>query len=183
MYRLLFASVQLHVLRKSLICIGPVIGLSIAVVLLGVRTRRCLICDLIYYDHLGSQTSILGHASMPCRSVGCAFIPFHAVKVYEQRCGFGLIRRQPLTHVPSNQNRFRSSGHSKQSAPVYWQARRQACCVAWLEAASNHTPKLNLGQFCGRIIMTCAACTKSMRRYRLPRFVMRPRVVRPPVLC
>ena len=56
MYRLLFASVQLHVLRKSLICIRPVIGLLIAVALLGVRTRRCLITDLIFDDHLGSQT-------------------------------------------------------------------------------------------------------------------------------
>lgn len=27
-----------------------------AVALLGVRTRRCLISDLIYDDHLGSQT-------------------------------------------------------------------------------------------------------------------------------
>jgi hypothetical protein len=39
MYRLLFASVQLHVFRKSLICIRPL-----------------LISHLIYDDHLGSQT-------------------------------------------------------------------------------------------------------------------------------
>ena len=36
-----------------------------AVALLGVRTRRCLISDLIYNDHLGSQT--LGAPySVPC---------------------------------------------------------------------------------------------------------------------
>ena len=57
MYRLLFASVQLHVFWKSLICIRRFDRLEyIAVALLGVRTRRCLISDLIYYDHLGSQT-------------------------------------------------------------------------------------------------------------------------------
>jgi hypothetical protein len=56
MYRLLFASVQLHVFWKSLICIRPLDGLSFAVALLGVRTRRCLITDLIFDDHLGSQT-------------------------------------------------------------------------------------------------------------------------------
>ena len=43
-------------LAKSLICIRPVIGLLFAVALLGIRTRRCLISDLIYDDHLGSQT-------------------------------------------------------------------------------------------------------------------------------
>ena len=32
------------------------IGVLVAVALLGVRTRRCLISDLIYDDHLGSQT-------------------------------------------------------------------------------------------------------------------------------
>ena len=57
MYRLLFASVQLHVFWKSLICIRPLYRLVLfAVALLGVRTRRCLISDLIYDDHLGSQT-------------------------------------------------------------------------------------------------------------------------------
>jgi len=44
MYRLLFARVQLHVFRKSLICIRPLYRLEyFAVALLGVRTRRCLI--------------------------------------------------------------------------------------------------------------------------------------------
>ncbi len=57
MYRLLFASVQMHVFRKSLICIRPLYRLEyFAVALLGVRTRRCLITNLIYDDHLGSQT-------------------------------------------------------------------------------------------------------------------------------
>ena len=57
MYRLLFARVQLHVFRKSLICIRPLGRLEcFAVALLGVRTRRCLVTNLIYYDHLGSQT-------------------------------------------------------------------------------------------------------------------------------
>lgn len=57
MYRLLFARVQLHVFRKSLICIRPLNRLEyFAVALLGVRTRRCLITDLIFDDHLGSQT-------------------------------------------------------------------------------------------------------------------------------
>ena len=57
MYRLLFASVQLHVFWKSLICIRPLDRLKyFAVALLGVRTRRCLITNLIYDDHLGSQT-------------------------------------------------------------------------------------------------------------------------------
>ena len=71
MYRLLFARVQLHVFRKSLICIRPLDRLLdrllvFAVALLGVRTRRCLISDLIYDDQLGSQT--LGALySVPCR--------------------------------------------------------------------------------------------------------------------
>ncbi|MBO9406845.1 IS110 family transposase [Shimia sp. R9_1] len=47
------------------------------------------------------------------------------------------------------------------------------CCMG-VAAASNHGPKLNLCQFFGRIMMTCAACTKSTRRYRLPRLVMLP---------
>jgi hypothetical protein len=56
MYRLLFARVQLHVFRKSLICIRPLYRLEyFAVALLGLRTRRCLITDLICDDHLGSQ--------------------------------------------------------------------------------------------------------------------------------
>lgn len=66
MYRLLFASVQLHVLRKSLICIRPVIGLLIAVAPLGVRTRRCLITYQANYGHLGSQTMGALY-SVPCR--------------------------------------------------------------------------------------------------------------------
>jgi len=66
MYRLLFASDQLHVFRKSLICIRPLDRLLVfAVALLGVRTRRCLITTKIFYDHLGSQT--LGAPySVPC---------------------------------------------------------------------------------------------------------------------
>ena len=57
MYRLLFASVQLHVFWKSLICIRPLDRLEyFAVALLGVRTRRCLISVLIFDDQLGSQT-------------------------------------------------------------------------------------------------------------------------------
>ncbi|SLN73381.1 hypothetical protein ROA7450_04129 [Roseovarius albus] len=57
MYRLLFASDQLHVFRKSLICIRPLDRLMVfAVALLGVRTRRCLITYQIIDDHLGSQT-------------------------------------------------------------------------------------------------------------------------------
>ena len=66
MYRLLFASNQLHVFWKSLICIRPLYRLKyFAVALLGVRTRRCLISDLTYNGHLGSQT--LGAPySVPC---------------------------------------------------------------------------------------------------------------------
>ena len=66
MYRLLFVSGQLHVFWKSLICIRPLDRLEyFAVALLGVRTRRCLITNLIYCDHLGSQT--LGAPySVPC---------------------------------------------------------------------------------------------------------------------
>jgi len=66
MYRLLFASDQLHVFWKSLICIRPLDRLVVfAVALLGVRTRRCLMSDLIHDDHLGSQT--LGAPySVPC---------------------------------------------------------------------------------------------------------------------
>ena len=57
MYRLLFASIQLHAFRKSLICIRPLDRLEyFAVALLGVRTRRCLITTKIDDDHLGSQT-------------------------------------------------------------------------------------------------------------------------------
>ncbi|MGA9409757.1 MAG: hypothetical protein WBV78_04850, partial [Roseobacter sp.] len=57
MYRLLFASVQLHVFWKSLICIRPLDRLVLlAVALLGVRTRLCLISGQVDYDHLGSQT-------------------------------------------------------------------------------------------------------------------------------
>ena len=57
---------SMHVFRKSLICIRPLDRLVVfALALLGVRTRRCLITDLIYDDHLGSQT--LGAPySVPC---------------------------------------------------------------------------------------------------------------------
>ena len=50
-------------------------------------------------------------------------------------------------------------------------------------AVTNQPPKLYLGQFCGRIRMTFAACMKSVRRYLLPRFEMRPRIGLPHVLC
>ncbi len=44
MYRLLFASVQLYVFWKSLICIRPLDRLKyFAVALLGVRMRRALL--------------------------------------------------------------------------------------------------------------------------------------------
>ena len=44
------------------------------------------------------------------------------------------------------------------------------------------SPKLNFSQFCGRIRMTLAAWMNRVRRYRLPRFEMLPRIERPPVL-
>ncbi|AUQ99240.1 hypothetical protein PhaeoP88_01869 [Phaeobacter inhibens] len=57
MYRLLFASDQLHVFRKSLICIRPLERLKyFAVALLGVRTRLCLITCKANDGQLGSQT-------------------------------------------------------------------------------------------------------------------------------
>ena len=43
------------------------------------------------------------------------------------------------------------------------------------DARANHSPKLKSGHRCGRIIMTFAAGTNSIRRYRLPRFEIRPR--------
>lgn len=49
-------------------------------------------------------------------------------------------------------------------------------------ALLSHSPKLNLGQLCGLISITFAACTKSIRKYRLPRLDIRPRTARPPVL-
>ena len=48
---------SMHVFRKSLICIRPLYRLEyFTAALFGVRTRLCLISDLIYDDHLGSQT-------------------------------------------------------------------------------------------------------------------------------
>jgi hypothetical protein len=49
-------------------------------------------------------------------------------------------------------------------------------------ALASHGPKLNFCQFCGRISNTFAAWMKSVRRYRLPRLEMLPRMDRPPVL-
>ena len=43
-----------------------------------------------------------------------------------------------------------------------------------LSSASGQTPKLCFGQLAGRNRMTRAACTKSMRKYPLPRLVMPP---------
>jgi len=51
-----------------------------------------------------------------------------------------------------------------------------------LDARASQSPKLKSGQRWGRIRTTLAAWTNSMRRYRLPRFEIRPRTVRPPVL-
>ena len=48
-------------------------------------------------------------------------------------------------------------------------------------ARASQTPKLCFGQLAGRNRMTRAACTKSVRKYPLPRLVMRPRMVRSPV--
>lgn len=50
------------------------------------------------------------------------------------------------------------------------------------DARLNHSPKLKSGHRCGRIMMTFAACTNSIRRYLLPRLEMHPNMVRPPVL-
>ena len=49
-----------------------------------------------------------------------------------------------------------------------------ACC--------SQGPKLNFSQLCGRIRMTCAAWTNSVRKvFALPRLEMRPRIGLPPV--
>jgi len=50
------------------------------------------------------------------------------------------------------------------------------------DAVLSHAPKLNRDQVCGRIRRTLAAWTSNMRKYRLPRLEIRPRIERPPVL-
>jgi len=49
-------------------------------------------------------------------------------------------------------------------------------------AAASHCPKLNFVEFCGRTRMTLAAWMKSLCKYLLPRFEIRPRIVLSPVL-
>ena len=72
MYRLLFASVQLHVLRKSLICIRPMIGF-------------CLPWPCREYAR--AVVSLLTRPMMAIWALRLwvRFVPFHAVEVYEHR--------------------------------------------------------------------------------------------------
>ena len=96
MYRLLFASAQSYVLRKSQICIRPVHRLLNAVALLGVRTRLCLITYQTIDGHLGCQT--LGASLF--RSIRVRFTNIVGC--------IGPIKPQLASLFPSSQNSSRS---------------------------------------------------------------------------
>ena len=138
--------------------------------LLGVRTRRCLITDLIFDDHMGSQT------------LGAPLFRSIQLRFTNIVCGCDQIAvANSFSFQSKSLPEFRTL-HAIRASLLANATPSLLCCIR-VEADSNHAPKLNFGQFLGRIMMTCAACTNSMRRYQLPRFGMRPKIVRPPVLC
>jgi hypothetical protein len=80
------------VLLQEVANMNPAFGSAcvFAVALLGVRTRRCIINDPIFDDHLGSQT------------MGAPLFCSIQLRFTNIVCDCDQLRSQSLSHFPSN---------------------------------------------------------------------------------
>src|SRR5215472_11570412 len=70
----------------------------------------------------------------------------------------------------------RGAGRQAMRASLLASAMASLCRCKRSDAVFSHAPKLNRDQVCGRIRRTLAAWTSNMRKYRLPRLEIRPRI-------